>query len=554
MTEPGSAPAHAPAARRKGRRLSWIWLVPIIAAVGGLLLVVRVWMEAGPTATISFQTAEGLEAGKTQVRYKEVNVGLVERVALNPDRSGVIVTIRIDKDASSLLQEGTQFWVVRPRLTLSGVSGLSTLFSGAYIGVDPAGDRSKNAAGFATKSAFVGLEIPPEVTQDRAGKRYTLKANDLGSLDVGSPVYYRRIPVGEVVGYHLDKAGEGVDVQVFIDAPNDAYVNEATRFWNASGVDFSVDARGLQMRSQSLLSVIVGGVAFDTVEQRARVAAKAAAEFVIFSSEGAARAQPDGVPLHIRMRFDQSVRGLVVGAPIDSYGATIGQVDSIGLELDRETNRFYAVVGATLYLERLGAKTVGEIKEYSGSSLAHPSGKLLTEMIAQGLRAQLRIGNLLTGQLYVAMAMFPDAKPVSFKMEATPEIPTVPNNLDQLQMQINSILTKLDRVPLEALGTELNNLLRGTASLVRRLDTRLAPEAQAMLKQASKSLAAVGGVLSPDADLPASADTALQELARAARSLRELADYLQAYPDALLRGRPQDAPPTRQPTRQPARQ
>lgn len=547
MPESGPASAHASAARRTGRRLSWIWLVPIIAALGGLFLVVRVWMEAGPTATISFQTAEGLEAGKTQVRYKEVNVGLVERVALNPDRSGVIVTIRIDKDAGNLLREGTRFWVVRPRLTLSGVSGLGTLLSGAYIGMDPADRHGEEGGRFATKSSFTGLEIPPEVTQDRAGKRFTLKARDLGSLDVGSPVYYRRIPVGQVVGYHLDANGEGVDVQVFVDAPNDAYVNAATRFWNASGVDFSVDARGLQMRSQSLLSVIVGGVAFDTIEQRERVAAKADAEFPIFPSESAARAQPDGVPLHIRMRFDQSVRGLTVGAPIDSNGVSIGQVDSIGLELDRTTNQFYAEVGATLYLERLGAKTMGEIKEYSGSSLEHPSGKLLTAMIEHGLRAQLRIGNLLTGQLYVAMAVFPDAKPVSFKMEQTPTIPTVPNNLDQLQQQVNSILVKLDRVPFEALGNELNNLLRGTASLMKRLDTRLAPEAQAMLKQASKSLAAVGGVLNPDAELPASAGTALQELSRAARSLRELADYLQAYPDALLRGRAQGGPSSRPP-------
>ncbi len=364
---------------------------------------------------------------------------------------------------------------------------------------------------------------------------------------MGSPVYYRRIPVGQVVGYQLDRTGEGVDVQVFIDAPNDAYVNAATRFWNASGVDFSVDARGLQMRSQSLLSVIVGGVAFDTIEQRERVVAKADDEFVIFPSESAARAQPDGVPLHIRMRFDQSVRGLTVGAPIDAYGATIGQVDSIGLELDRETNQFYAMVGATLYLERLGAKTVGEIREYSGSSLEHPSGKLLSAMIERGMRAQLRIGNLLTGQLYVAVAVFPDAKPVAFKMEPRPLIPTVPNNLDQLQQQVNSILAKLERVPFEALGTELNQLLRGTASLVRRLDTGLAPQAQTVLEQASRSLAAVGGVLSPEGDLPVGAGTALQELARAARSLRELADYLQAYPDALLRGRAPDGQVQRQP-------
>lgn len=540
MPETGTAAGKTQPPAGRGRRFSWIWLVPIIAALGGLLLVLRVWMEAGPVATISFQTAEGLEAGKTQVRYKEVNVGVVQRVALNPERTGVVATVRLNKEAAGLLQEGTVFWVVRPRLSLSGVSGLGTLLSGAYIGLDPAGRSHENRAPVATKFSFVGLEVPPEVTQDRPGKRFTLKAHDLGSLDVGSPVYYRRIAVGQVVGYRLNASGDGVDIQVFVDAPNDAYVNEGTRFWNASGVDFSVDARGLEVRSQSLLSVLVGGVAFDSLETRSHAAAKPDASFVIFESESAARALPDGVPMRIRMRFDQSVRGLVVGAPIDAFGASIGQVDSIALELDRSTNQFYAVVGATLYPERLGAKTFQEITEFSGSTIEHPTGKLIAAMIEQGLRAQLRIGNLLTGQLYVAMAVFPDADPAVFKMEDAPFIPTVPNNLDQLQLQINSILTKIERVPLEGLGTELGNVLKGASGLVRRLDAQLAPEAVAMLKQASRSLAAVGGLLSPDAGLPVNTGTMLQELSRTARALRELADYLQAHPDSLLRGRAAD--------------
>ncbi|EHK67469.1 paraquat-inducible protein B [Achromobacter arsenitoxydans SY8] len=516
--------------------------MPIVAALGGLLLVVRVWMEAGPVATISFQTAEGLEAGKTQVRYKEVNVGIVQRVALNPERTGVVATVRLDKEASGLLQEGTMFWVVRPRLTLSGVSGLSTLLSGSYIGLDPAGGKAQAPA---SKFSFTGLEVPPEVTQDRPGKRFTLKARDLGSLDIGSPVYYRRIAVGQVVGYQLDSRGEGVDVQVFVDAPNDAYVNEGTRFWNASGVDFSVDARGLEVRSQSLLSVVIGGVAFDSIGSHGQAAAKANTAFVIFPSEGAARAQPDGTAMRIRMRFDQSVRGLAVGAPIDAFGVAIGQVDSIALELDKTTNQFYAVVSATLYPERLGAKAVGEIKEFSGSSIEHPSGKLIAAMIDRGLRAQLRVGNLLTGQLYVAMVVFPDAKPAPFTMEDVPFIPTVPNNLDQLQLQLNSILTKLERMPFDALGAELGNVLRGASSLVRRLDAQVAPEATALLRQAGKSLGAVGVLLNSDAGLPVNTGMLLQELSRTARSLRELSDYLQTHPESLLRGRAADTAPVR---------
>ncbi|MFY0480212.1 PqiB family protein [Achromobacter marplatensis] len=542
MAESGSAAGETLSPLpRKRRRLSWIWLVPIVAAVGGLLLVLQVWLNAGPTAVIHFQTAEGLEAGKTQVRYKELAVGLVERLALNPERSGVDVTVRLDKGAGGLLQEGTVFWVVRPRLTLSGVSGLSTLLSGSYIGLDPAGHREKDAPRAKSQYEFTGLEVPPEVAQDRAGKRFTLHARDLGSLDIGSPVYYRRIAVGQVVGYRLSNDGQGVDVQVFVDAPNDAYVNAGTRFWNASGVDFSVDARGLRMRSQSLLSVVVGGVAFDTQEQRNPQPAAAGATFAIYPNEEAARAEPDGVPLRIRMRFDQSVRGLVVGAPIDAYGVTIGKVDAIKLDFDRTTQLFYAVVSATLYPERLGGETVREIKEYVGTDLHHPSGKLLAALIKRGTRAQLRIGNLLTGQLYVAMVEFPNAKPVTFTMEDEPFIPTVPNNLDQLQQQLSNIVAKLDRVPFDAIGAELSGALRAASSLVRRMDTQLAPEAQALLRQANRSLAAVGGLVAPDSALPQSTDTALRELARAARSLRELADYLQTNPEALLKGRARDA-------------
>ncbi|MBB1626557.1 intermembrane transport protein PqiB [Achromobacter sp. UMC71] len=534
--EPASV-AAAPRGRR--RRISWIWLVPAVAALGGLLLVLHAWLQAGPTATIAFRTAESLEAGKTQVRFKEVVVGVVERVALNADRSGVVATIRLNQDAADLLRDGTAFWVVRPRLTLNGVSGLSTLLSGAYIGVDPAGPR-KDGARPAAKSAFTGLETPPQVAQDRSGKRYALHASDLGSLEIGSPVYYRRVAVGEVIGYQLDSGGSGVTVEVFVDAPYDAHVNAGSRFWNAGGIDFTVDSRGLKVRSQSLLSVAIGGMAFETFDARERPPAPPGTAFALFPNEEAARAQPDGQPLRIRMRFDQSVRGLAVGAPIDGFGAALGQVDAIGLEFDNATGLFYAVVSATVYPERLGRQALGDVREYTGPDLARPSGRLMTALVERGLRAQLRIGNLLTGQLYVALAVFPDAAPVAFKMEEVPFLPTVPNNLDQLQQQISRIMTRLDKVPFDSIGIELSGLLRATSSLARRLDTQVAPAAQALLRDATRSLAAVGNMLQPDGTLVGDAGVAARELGRAARSLRDLSNYLQTRPEALLRGRAPD--------------
>ncbi len=207
MSDPASSggnPAiRTPEVTRRKRRISWIWLVPLVAALAGLSLVARTWLESGPMITITFKTAEGLEVGKTQVRYKDVNIGTVRSIRLNEDRSKVIVKAELVKDAASIAREGTQFWVVRPRLGLSGVSGLGTLLSGAYIGVDAT--NGKDASGKPTpdeeKTEFVGLETLPEVTHDRPGKRFTVRATDLGSLDVGSPVYYRRISVGQVIGW-----------------------------------------------------------------------------------------------------------------------------------------------------------------------------------------------------------------------------------------------------------------------------------------------------------------------------------------------------------------
>ncbi|MCJ9710576.1 MlaD family protein, partial [Bordetella hinzii] len=211
--------------KKERSRISWIWLVPLVAALAGLSLVVRTWMQAGPEISIEFNTAEGLEVGKTQLRYKDVTIGTVKGIHFNADRSKVVVEAELAKEVQNMAREGTNFWVVRPRLGISGVSGLGTLLSGAYIGVDAVGDP-ETLDRKASKTHFVGLETPPPVAHDRPGKRFTLRANDLGSLDIGSPVYYRRISVGQVVGYALSEDGKAVDVQVFVDAPNDRFVTE----------------------------------------------------------------------------------------------------------------------------------------------------------------------------------------------------------------------------------------------------------------------------------------------------------------------------------------
>lgn len=534
--------------RKKKSRISWIWLVPIVAALMGLSLVVRTWMQAGPDISISFNTAEGLEVGKTQLRYKDVNIGAVKSIGFNEDRTKVVVRAELSKDVSDLAREGTNFWVVRPRLDVSGVSGLGTLLSGAYIGVDAA--EGKDSSKKATKLHFEGLEVPPAVTHDRAGKRFKLRASDLGSLDIGSPVYFRRINVGRVIGYALDETGKAVNVEVFVDAPNDKFVTQGSRFWNASGVDFSVNADGLKVRTQSLVSMAVGGVAFEPVltTRDSGKQAQADAQFDLYATEAAAKANPDGEAFPIRMRFDQSIRGLTVGAPIDFSGITLGNVTQINMDFDPIAKRFYSLVDATLYPERLG-RVFEEVRDRAAKDGDLAGNRLLGGMIKHGLRAQLRTANLLTGQLYVALDDFPNAKPVEFKVTDPAMIPTVPGNLDQLQQQISNIVAKIEKIPFDKIGEDLRTTLASTSKLMNRLDKQVAPEAQNMLKQAKESMAQVNALLASDASLPVNTEKAMQELGRAARSLRALADFLQANPEALLRGRGPDPIPGAGPVR-----
>lgn len=539
-----SAPvASTPRIIRKTRgRVSWIWLVPIVAAIAGLSLVARTWLQAGPEITIQFDTAEGLAVGETQVRYKDVVIGTVRGIRFNHDRSKVLVEAALTKDAADIAREGTRFWVVRPRLGFTGVSGLGTLLSGAYIGVDVPQDRDASERK-ATRLEFVGLETPPAVTHDRAGRRFTLRADDLGSLDIGSPVYFRRISVGRVVGYALDESGRAVNIDIFIDAPNDRFVTRAARFWNASGVDVSVNADGLTMRTESLVSLALGGVAFESFAENAQdeEPADEASTFRLYGGEGEARAVPSGEAYRVRMRFDQSIRGLSVGAPVDFQGIALGSVTAVTIDFDAQKQSFYALVDATLYPERLG-RVYQAVRERM-SPQEKGGDTLLRRMVQHGLRAQLRPANLLTGQLYVVLDTVPNAKPVEFVPGDPPMIPTVPGQLDQLQEQIGSILSKVEKIPFVQIGQELRATLAGTARLMSQLDKQVAPQARLTLRQARQALESMDRLLAPDAPLPANGERAIGELARAARSLRELADYLQTHPEALLRGRGEDSVP-----------
>ncbi|MFH0131753.1 intermembrane transport protein PqiB [Variovorax sp. EL159] len=549
MSEDESQPQDKPAPPvppalprpRVARRREWlpslIWLIPIVAALVGITLVARILMERGPEVVLTFKTAEGLEAGKTAVKYKDVQIGLVTHLRLARDRSHVRVLVQFNKDAEGFTAEDSRFWVVRPRLDTSGISGLGTLLSGAYIGADAGVSKE-------TSGEFTGLETPPIVTSDDSGQQFLLRANDIGSLDVGSPVYFRRVKVGQVAAYELDGDGRGVTIRVFINAPYDKFVGMNTRFWQASGIDAQLSASGFTLRTQSLATILLGGIAFQAPDDAMGPLAKANASFTLAQDEAAAMKEPDGPSQTLLMYFNQSLRGLTPGAPVDFRGVVIGEVKSIGVEFDRAEREFRMPVLVQVYPDRLRRREGNA----TGTESRSTQQERLRFLAEKGLRAQLRNGNLLTGQVYVALDFFPKAPPVKVDVTKNPiELPTVANSLDEIQSQVQEIATKLNKVPYEQIAGDLrttlatlNKTLTATEQTVNRINSDVTPELAAAMKDVRKTVNTAERTLADDSPLQQDMRQTLRELTRAAGSVRILTDYLERHPESLLRGKPDD--------------
>ena len=506
---------------KPSRRINLVWIVPIIAALVGVGLAVKSFMERGPEITLQFSSADGLEAGKTKIKFKDVEVGTISTLSLAKDQKTVLVTAQLVRDALPLLVEDTRFWVVRPRVGVGGISGLGTLLSGAYIGIDPGKAREE-------RRHFIGLEVPPVVTTDLPGREFILHADDLGSLDVGSPVYLRRIQVGRIATYSLDKDGRGVTLKVFVDAPYDKFVNPMTRFFHTSGIDLSMDDRGFKLDVQSIAALVMGGISFTTHRRNADIEpAPAKSEFTLYPDERTALRTPDGKPQSFTFIFNESVRGLRVGAAVDFRGIRIGEVTNIGVDFGKDNHEVVMVIEADIYPERLTRRKVEGSKEAAADE---STGRMnFDRLVKGGLRAQLQNGSLVTGQQFVSLDFHPRAKPAQIDWsKPVPVIPTLPGKLTSLEDSVATVLASA------------KEMLESVNKLVQRLDKEVAPEVAGTLADVRRTLATADKVLASDAPVQQELRETLREVARAAASLRQLTDLLERQPEAILTGKKGD--------------
>ncbi len=511
-------------------RLQLIWLIPLIAVLIGVGLAVQSVLERGPTITISFRTGEGLEAGKTKLKFKDVDIGLIRSVTLSPDQKNVIASAEISKSAERLLVADSRFWVVRPRISGGTVSGLGTLLGGSFVAMDVGSATAK-------RRDYVGLETPPVFGSDVPGRQFVLKSEDVGSLDVGSPVFFRRLQVGQIAAYELDPDGNGVTLKVFVNAPYDKYVNEDTRFWQASGVDVSIDAAGIKLETQSVVAILVGGLAFQSLPASAGLPpAPANAQFKLFHTRLESMVRQERIVETYVFNFTKSsVRGLSVGAPVDFHGIVVGEVAAINTRFDPVKKEFSIPVEVHFYPERFTGRYASGQK---GGPIARNKKAMLDTMVERGFRAQLRSGNLLTGQLYIALDFFPNAPKAAVDWSKAPaEIPTVPGGLQPLQESVEALLAKLNKLPIEGMGHDMQQTIRDAHTLLNRLDAEVIPQARGTLAAAREALDSANLAMQPDSAIQENAGDVMRELSRTAAAFRNLADYLERHPEALIRGK-----------------
>ena len=419
-------------------------------------MIVKTLSEQGPRATISFKTAEGIEVGKTKIKYKNVDIGVVEKIKFSDDFSNIILTVDFMEGSEKFLRRSTRFWVVKPQLSLRGATGLSTIISGAYIEIEPGTG--------APKLHFIGLEKQPVVKSDEQGKKITLVTQKLGSVDTGSPIYYQGLLAGEVLGYELGNDRKSTYVHTFIKDPFDQLIRGNTNFWNVSGINVSMGADGFKVQTESIQSMMFGGIAFETPETLEQATTDIdKLVFTLHESYESIKKHAYTKKIKFIMFFDSSIRGLNLGAPVEFKGIKVGTVLDVRLEFDSGSTSFRIPVLIEIEPQRIIER---------GNQEMDQSHQALQRLVKRGLRARLQTGSLLTSQLFVELDMHPGS-PINLSGSDTPypELPTLPtSNFGAITQSAEDLLAKLNAVDIKEVTSVLIDTIKTANKTMHNAD------------------------------------------------------------------------------------
>ncbi|MEM7663608.1 MAG: MlaD family protein [Pseudomonadota bacterium] len=538
--------------KERGGGISAVWIVPILAALIGGAVAYRSLANQGPLVEIEFEAAKGIAAGKTEIKHKDVVIGIVEEVRFAEGLESVVVSARLDLEIEPYLGETTDFWVVSANISGTDLSGLGTILSGSYIEVDWSGPPSE------TRRVFDGLEKQPLTPPSAEGRHLKMKSARAGSVNIGSPVYFRGIQVGRVESRDLSEDNRSIEYSLFIEAPHDDLISRATHFWNVSGVSVETSTDGLAVNFASLQALLGGGVEFGDIG--VDVSSVPLAEdfvFTLFEDQRAAienqYTNPDEAGVQFMVSFDDSVGGLEPGAPVEWQGIRIGTVNDLRLDLAGAPGSQLVNVIIELQPSRIGI----------AFSTVEEAQRSIQDWVTSGMRVRLATGNILTGKKLIRFvdAIGTDTVTVDFN-QPIPRLPTAPSNLNAITQDAEQLVQNLAELPLEDLVVSAVRLLDNTNALVANpdlqdlpgeLNTTLASfdsvagrlsaasENLPMLIENLNQIADAGEStltgLSPDSQLYVDLSGAVRDLRDAARSLSALASRLEEQPNSLITGR-----------------
>jgi paraquat-inducible protein B len=513
--------------QEKKKGISTVWIVPIVALVIGAMLFFQSMSEKGPEVEITFKSAAGIQADKTVIKYKDVEVGKVTDVSFGKELKSVKVTAELDKNMEAFLSENTRFWVVQAKVGVGEIQGLDTLLSGVYIVIDPKKGEKR-------LKHFKGLDQIPVVTSGEEGRTFKLKADSIGSLEVGSPIYYKQLKAGSVASYKLDTDNKAVDIEVFIKSPFDKLVDSKTRFYNASGVTANVSADGIEIQTESLIALMMGGLAFDNFPIHGRgKPVEAGYRFPLYKNIKEAKKLQYKRVLFFWVYFNDSIRGLSIGAPVEFRGVKIGEVVSFSLVGNSDTADFKIPILIKIEPERFSIIGGEQGKE---DKVNLP---IFTKLLKKGFHAQLKSGNLLTGELYIDFDFFKDMPYEEPKQEyGYYVIPTVPTEIESLKNNAQIIMQRIASIPFEEIGNEMKALIQDIRtntipkvdSSVQSID-RLVKDTDKMMNSARENY------VDSTAEVNRKLLKLLDEMTRTTKSIKHLTDYLERHPESLIKGK-----------------
>lgn len=525
--QPAPEKPHLPP-RAKLRRQSFhiVWLVPIIAALIAGYLGYRTFMEQGPLLTLSFSNADGLQAGQTQVKYKAVALGTVESIDLAKDNSHVIVKVRMNNVGERFLNSNARYWVERPRLDFSDISGFETIVSGPYISVDPGKTRGQY------QDRFTGLEQPPGVRSDEPGKTYTLTAYNLGAISSGSPIFYRDVVVGEVLSYDIGDGLGPIKISIFIRSPFDNLVRPDSRFWDSSGVALGIKGGVLQLQLQSFQALFAGGITFNlpNTAQNEQPSADGA-KFQLYDSKQEAEASAYRDQIKVVTYATTDVSGLTAGAPVNVLGIQVGDVTGVDLVVDPNSGEAKVRISMELQPDRIMAlKETAEFK--------NPQS-LFQLFVDKGMRVEIGTANYVTGQKDISLVNELNAPPAKVSQEGDAIVlPFKAGGLDKILANATDITNKVDQIPFQQIGDNFSKLL-ATAN-----GTLGGPQTQQLIKQLTTTLQTANTTLGDleqgfgqDSDFQRSLQQILNQTNSTLQSLQSLTTYLNQHPQSVIFGR-----------------